>query len=127
MRRSPKNIRSTWNHRGRIHYVGVLLFHEFIRVLQLWDLLAQHMEERPPLACTLGLRSKRRQRTFYTKSTNAKRSMDKCATLRNPSTAAKLERQNPGFRPISTKTAAFHAGFKSHGLRIIHRPAMRAP
>lgn len=45
MRRSPRNVRIAWNHKGLTHYGGVLFFHEFVRVLQLRDFLARHMED----------------------------------------------------------------------------------
>jgi hypothetical protein len=34
MRRSPKNVKIAWNHKGLTHYGGVVFFHEFIQVLQ---------------------------------------------------------------------------------------------
>lgn len=43
MRRSPRNLRITCNHRGLTHYGGVVFFHEFTRVLQLRDFLARHL------------------------------------------------------------------------------------
>jgi hypothetical protein len=43
MRRSPKNVRIAFNHRGLTHYGGVFFFHEFTRVLQLRDFLARHL------------------------------------------------------------------------------------
>ena len=45
MRRSPRNVRIAWNHRGLTHYGGVLFFHEFVRVLQLRDFLSRHLED----------------------------------------------------------------------------------
>jgi len=45
MRRSPRNVRIAWNHKGLTHYGGVLFFHEFVRVLQLRDFLARHLED----------------------------------------------------------------------------------
>lgn len=44
MRRSPKNVRIAFNHRGLTHYGGVFFFHEFTRVLQLRDVLARHLK-----------------------------------------------------------------------------------
>jgi len=43
VRRSPKNVRIAFNHRGLTHYGGVFFFHEFTRVLQLRDFLARHL------------------------------------------------------------------------------------
>jgi len=43
MRRSPKNVRIAFNHRGLTHYGGIFFFHEFTRVLQLRDFLARHL------------------------------------------------------------------------------------
>jgi hypothetical protein len=43
MRRSPKNLRIAFNHRGLTHYGGIFFFHEFTRVLQLRDFLARHL------------------------------------------------------------------------------------
>jgi hypothetical protein len=34
MRRSPRNVRIAWNHKGMTHYGGVVFFHEFIQALQ---------------------------------------------------------------------------------------------
>jgi hypothetical protein len=45
MRRSPRNVRIAWNHRGLTHYGGVLFFHEFVRVLHLRDFLSRHLED----------------------------------------------------------------------------------
>ena len=42
-RRSPKNVRIAFNHRGLTHYGGIFFFHEFTRVLQLRDFLARHL------------------------------------------------------------------------------------
>jgi len=44
VRRSPKNVRIAFNHRGLTHYGGVFFFHEFTRVLQLRDVLARHLK-----------------------------------------------------------------------------------
>ena len=44
MRRSPRNVRIAWNHKGLTHYGGVYFFHEFVRVLQLRDCLARHLD-----------------------------------------------------------------------------------
>jgi len=35
MRRAPRNLKITCNHKGLTHYGGVSLFHEFLQVLQL--------------------------------------------------------------------------------------------
>jgi len=35
MRRSPRNLKIAFNHKGLTHYGGVFFFHEFLRVLQL--------------------------------------------------------------------------------------------
>ena len=43
MRRSPKNVRIAFNHRGLTHYGGIFFFHEFTRVLQLRDFLSRHL------------------------------------------------------------------------------------
>lgn len=43
MRRSPRNVRIAWNHRGLTHYGGVLFFHEFIQVLQLRRFASWHL------------------------------------------------------------------------------------
>jgi hypothetical protein len=43
MRRSPKNVKIAWNHKGLTHYGGVVFFHEFVRVLQLRDFLSRHL------------------------------------------------------------------------------------
>ena len=48
MRRSPKNVRIAFNHRGLTHYGGIFFFHEFTRVLQLRDFLARHLTYRRP-------------------------------------------------------------------------------
>lgn len=54
MRRSPRNVRIAWNHGGLTHYGGVVFFHEFVRVLQLRDFLARHLEDfRPRCRYTL--------------------------------------------------------------------------
>lgn len=45
MRRSPRNVKITWNHKGLTHYGGIVFFHEFVRVLQLRDFLARHLED----------------------------------------------------------------------------------
>jgi hypothetical protein len=45
VRRSPRNVRIAWNHRGLTHYGGVLFFHEFVRVLQLRDFLSRHLDD----------------------------------------------------------------------------------
>jgi len=45
VRRSPRNVRIAWNHRGLTHYGGILFFHEFVRVLQLRDFLSRHLED----------------------------------------------------------------------------------
>jgi hypothetical protein len=43
MRRSPKNVRIAFNHRGLTHYGGIFFFHEFTRVLRLRDFLGRHL------------------------------------------------------------------------------------
>jgi hypothetical protein len=43
MRRSPRNLKITCNHRGLTHYGGVYFFHEFLRVLQLRRFLCRHL------------------------------------------------------------------------------------
>lgn len=43
MRRSPRNLRITCNHRGLTHFGGAYFFHEFLRVLQLRDFFAQQI------------------------------------------------------------------------------------
>lgn len=43
MRRSPRNVRIAWNHKGLTHFGGIFFFHEFIRVLQLRDFVARHV------------------------------------------------------------------------------------
>ena len=43
MRRSPRNLRIAFNHRGLTHFGGAHFFHEFLRVLQLRDFLAQQI------------------------------------------------------------------------------------
>lgn len=48
MRRSPKNVRIAFNHRGLTHYGGIFFFHEFTRVLQLRDFLARHLTDGRP-------------------------------------------------------------------------------
>ena len=43
MRRSPRNLRITFDHRGLTHFGGVYFFHEFLQLLQLRDFLARHL------------------------------------------------------------------------------------
>ena len=43
LRRSPRNVRITYNHAALTHFGGVHLFHEFLRVLHLRDFLAQQI------------------------------------------------------------------------------------
>jgi Transposase DDE domain group 1 len=43
VRRSPKNLKITYNHAGLTHFGGVHLFHEFLRVLHFRDFLAQQI------------------------------------------------------------------------------------
>jgi hypothetical protein len=43
MRRSPRNVRIAFNHGHLTHYGGFFFFHEFIRVLQLRDLIARYL------------------------------------------------------------------------------------
>lgn len=44
MRRSPRNLLVACNHKGLTHFGGTYFFHEFLRVLQLRDFLAQHVK-----------------------------------------------------------------------------------
>jgi DDE family transposase len=44
MCRSPKNVRIAFDDTGLTHYCGVLLFHEFTRVLQLRRFLTRHLQ-----------------------------------------------------------------------------------
>jgi hypothetical protein len=46
MRRSPRNLRIDYNHRGLTHFGGAYFFHEFRQGLQLDEFLAD-------LACVL--------------------------------------------------------------------------
>lgn len=48
MRRSPKNVKIAFNHRGLTHYGGIFFFHEFTRVLQLRDFLSRHLTYHRP-------------------------------------------------------------------------------
>ena len=43
MRRSPRNLRIAFDHRGLTHFGGVYFFHEFLQLLQLRDFLARHL------------------------------------------------------------------------------------
>ena len=43
MRRSPGNVRIAFNHAGLTHYGGAFFLHEFARVLQIRNFLAQHL------------------------------------------------------------------------------------
>ena len=43
MRRSPRNVKVTYNHRGLTHFGGAYFFHEFLGVLQLREFLARHV------------------------------------------------------------------------------------
>jgi len=43
VRRSPRNLRIACDHRGLTHFGGAYFFHEFLRVLQLRDFLAQQI------------------------------------------------------------------------------------
>lgn len=43
MRRSPRNLRITFNHKGLTHFGGIYFFHEFLRVMQFRDFLARHL------------------------------------------------------------------------------------
>lgn len=43
MRRSPRNLRIAFNHKGLTHFGGVYFFHEFLRVMQFRDFLARHL------------------------------------------------------------------------------------
>ena len=44
MRRSPRNLLVACNHKGLTHFGGAYFFHEFLRVLQLRDFLAQNVK-----------------------------------------------------------------------------------
>lgn len=46
MRRSPRNVKIAFNHRGLTHYGGVFFFHEFLRVLQVRRFLHRHLTYR---------------------------------------------------------------------------------
>lgn len=48
MRRSPKNVKIAFNHRGLTHYGGIYFFHEFTRVLPLRDFLSRHLTYHRP-------------------------------------------------------------------------------
>ena len=55
MRRSPRNVKITWNHKGLTHYGGVIFFHEFVQVLQLRRFMAWHLDyARPRQRYSLG-------------------------------------------------------------------------
>jgi len=43
MRRSPRNLRIAFNHKGLTHFGGVYFFHVFLRVMQFRDFLARHL------------------------------------------------------------------------------------
>lgn len=43
MKRSPRNVRISFNHAGLTHYGGAFFFHEFLRVLQFRLFLARHL------------------------------------------------------------------------------------
>jgi DDE family transposase len=43
MRRSPRNLRIAFNHKGLTHFGGVYFFHGFLRVMQFRDFLARHL------------------------------------------------------------------------------------
>ncbi len=43
MQYSPRNIKVACNHRGLTHFGGIYFFHEFLRVLQLRNFLAQNL------------------------------------------------------------------------------------
>src|ERR1035437_4581736 len=43
MRRSPRNLRIAFDHRGLTHFGGVYFFHAFLQLLQLRDFLARHL------------------------------------------------------------------------------------
>ena len=43
MKKSPRNIRITFNHKGLTHYGGTFFFHEFLRVLQIRHALYRHL------------------------------------------------------------------------------------
>jgi hypothetical protein len=43
MRHSPRNLRIARNHQGLTHFGGICFFHDFLRVLQFRNFLAQHL------------------------------------------------------------------------------------
>jgi hypothetical protein len=43
MRRSPRNLKVAFNHKGLTHFGGVYFFHHFLQLLQLRDFLARHL------------------------------------------------------------------------------------
>lgn len=43
MRRSPRNLKITCNHKGLTHFGGAYFFHHFLQLLQLRDFLARHL------------------------------------------------------------------------------------
>jgi hypothetical protein len=43
MRRSPRNLKLACNHAGLTHFGGAYFLHEFVRVLQLRNFLARHL------------------------------------------------------------------------------------
>jgi hypothetical protein len=45
MRRSPRNVKIAWNHKGLTHYGGIYFFHEFTRLLQLRKFLARNLDD----------------------------------------------------------------------------------
>lgn len=50
MRKSPRNVKLAFNHRGLTHYGGSFFFHEFLRVLQIRRFLdrRRHYPRRNP-------------------------------------------------------------------------------
>jgi len=44
MRRSPRNLRIAWNHRGLTHYGGIYFLHEFVQVLQFRRFASWHLD-----------------------------------------------------------------------------------
>ncbi len=44
MRRSPRNVKIAWNHKGLTHYGGICFFHEFLQVLQFRRFVSWHLD-----------------------------------------------------------------------------------
>ena len=43
MRRSPRNLRIAFNHKGLTHFGGIYFFHEFLRVMHFREFLARNL------------------------------------------------------------------------------------